>query len=111
MMSDEEVKSMDDAGKSQKVALEILTERFRQISDEGWTLEHDDEHNCNELADAAACYALGQPSQIIEQLWPWSIDWWKPTDKRRDLVKAGARIVAEIERLDRVEKGQEQDNG
>ena len=26
---------------------------------------------------------------------------WKPTDRRRDLVKAGALILAEIERLDR----------
>ncbi len=103
MMRDEDVKSMQDAGKSQKVSLELLTERFRQISDEEWSFEHDDEHDCNELADAAACYALGQPSQIIEQLWPWSIDWWKPKDKRRNLVKAGALIIAEIERLDRAE--------
>ena len=88
------------------VVAEIYAERTRQVEVEGWTDEHDDEHDCNELADAAACYALGQPSQIIEQLWPWHIEWWKPTTKRRNLVKAGALIVAEIERLDRVEKGQ-----
>ena len=96
---------------TESVLDEIGIERYRQGYEEGWTDDHDDDHNCNELADAAACYAFGQPSQIIEQLWPWSIDWWKPTDKRRDLVKAGALIVAEIERLDRVEaldeKGQE----
>jgi hypothetical protein len=28
-------------------------------------------------------------------------EWWKPTNRRRDLVKAGALILAEIERLDR----------
>lgn len=33
--------------------------------------------------------------------WPWHIDWWKPSDPRRNLVKAGALILAEIERLDR----------
>ncbi len=92
------------------VLLEIGAERLRQNREEGWTEEHDDEHDCNELADAAACYALGQPSQIIEQLWPWSIDWWKPTDRRRDLVKAGALIIAEIERLDRALQQQENEN-
>ena len=25
--------------------------------------------------------------------WPWSADWWKPTDHRRNLVKAGALIL------------------
>lgn len=35
--------------------------------------------------------------------WPWSREWWKPKNPRRDLVKAGALIVAEIERLDRLE--------
>ena len=36
--------------------------------------------------------------------WPWVRRWWKPTDRRRDLVKAGALILAEIERLDRIER-------
>lgn len=35
--------------------------------------------------------------------WPWNGRWWKPTNRRRDLIKAGALIVAEIERLDRAE--------
>jgi hypothetical protein len=38
---------------------------------------------------------------VLEWLWPWSVQWWKPKDRRRDLVRAGALIVAEIERLDR----------
>ena len=105
MMRDEDVKSMQDAGKSVKISHELLAERFRQIGDEGWSFDHDDEHDCNELADAAACYALGAPSQIINQLWPWASMWWKPTDRRRNLVKAGALIIAEIERLDRVSEG------
>ena len=105
MLSDEQIKAMQDAGKSQKIALELLTERFRQISDEGWSLDHDDEHNCGEMADAAACYALGKPWEIVKQLWPWAQSWWKPTDKRRNLVKAGALIIAEIERLERVCQG------
>lgn len=34
-------------------------------------------------------------------LWPWGREWWKPKNKRRDLIRAAALIVAEIERLDR----------
>lgn len=37
------------------------------------------------------------------EVWPWDESWWKPTNRRRDLVKAGALILAEIERLDRAE--------
>ena len=37
---------------------------------------------------------------IMDIPW-WSKDWWKPKDKRRDLIRAAALIVAEIERLDR----------
>ncbi len=35
------------------VILEIARERERQMSVEGWTVEHDDEHSCGELANAA----------------------------------------------------------
>jgi len=38
---------------------------------------------------------------LMENLWPWGKEWWKPSDRRRDLVKAGALIAAEIDRLDR----------
>lgn len=32
--------------------------------------------------------------------WPWSLNWWKPSsDPIKDLVKAGALIAAEIDRL------------
>lgn len=35
--------------------------------------------------------------------WPrsWSRAWWKPKNPRRDLVRAAALLIAEIERLDR----------
>lgn len=33
--------------------------------------------------------------------WPWDASWWKPNARRRNLVKAGALILAEIERIDR----------
>ncbi|AWC85773.1 hypothetical protein [Enterobacter cloacae complex sp. FDA-CDC-AR_0164] len=85
--------------------LDVISERQRQRAIEGWTSEHDDKYEHGELADAAGCYALS--SELFEcvgeppRQWPWSDEWWKPTNRRRDLVKAGALILAEIERLDR----------
>jgi hypothetical protein len=84
-------------------ALDVLTERRRQVEAEGWTEDQDDAHEGGELAQAAICYAdpaahcqLGIPHQ-----WPWVAEWWKPRDRRRNLVRAGALVIAEIERLDR----------
>lgn len=87
-----------------RAAQDVLAERQRQVEAEGWTPEHDDTHSEGEIAAAAACYAftaVRSPHDIQSRIWPWSIDWWKPTTPRRDLVKAGALILAEIERLDR----------
>ena len=39
--------------------------------------------------------------KAIPYYWPWDPAWWKPIDPRCDLVKAGALILAEIERIDR----------
>jgi hypothetical protein len=97
---------------------EIAKERQRQISKEGWTLAHDDDHTDGSLADAAACYAattrpfkaeesIGvgyKPYTSYTDLWPqyWDDCWFKPKKhRRRKLVIAAALIVAEIERLDR----------
>ena len=84
-------------------ASDVLAERQRQISMEGWKPEHDDEHVEGQLSDAAACYALFATDQRrpVPSHWPWSDDWWKQRGQRRDLVRAGALIIAEIERLDR----------
>ncbi|WP_199770999.1 hypothetical protein [Achromobacter sp. AONIH1] len=91
-------------------ARDVLAERQRQISAEGWAPDHDDAHTLGEIAGAAGCYAI-HASEIQNgalrypanpyAFWPWDRDWWKPTTPRRDLVKAGALILAEIERLDR----------
>lgn len=95
---------------------EIAAERRRQIESEGWTPEHDDAYTDGALAVAAALYAfqastdathshgvaLARRGSCLPQ-WPWAADWWKPTTRRRDLVKAGALIAAEIDRLDRME--------
>lgn len=83
---------------------DVIAERRRQIEVEGWAPEHDDRHGAHELAEAAACYCLssaGKPFDYFETMWPWERWWFKVSDPRRDLVKAGALVLAEIERLDR----------
>jgi hypothetical protein len=101
---------------------DVVAERDRQITVEGWTAEHDDGHRPGEIALAAAAYAAFAAlpdensrehhraslwgvvpgfSGVIGQLWPWAAKWFKPSGRRRELVKAGALILAEIERLDR----------
>lgn len=85
--------------------LDVQAERRRQVEAEGWTPEHDDEHDTGALASAAGCYAmfsLAYPAGDPSHFWPWDKSWWKPSpDGRRNMVKAGALILAEIERLDR----------
>ena len=86
--------------------LDVMGERVRQITAEGWTADHDDAHSLGQMAGAALCYlAEDIPHWARQQAhgcyWPWDAGWWKPDDHRRNLVKAGALILAEIERLDR----------
>lgn len=86
---------------SDKTGVELIAiERKRQIDEEHWSPEHDDDHDYNELARAAACYAIGN-----DENWPWDEECWKPSpDNRiRELEKAGALIAAEIDRLLRAE--------
>lgn len=87
-------------------ARDVLAERKRQISAEGWTPESDDRYAEGVMSDAAGCYALHAffaeaPTSSPPAWWPWADHWWKPTTPRRDLEKAGALILAEIERIDR----------
>lgn len=112
----------------------ISIERQRQIQKEGWTPEHDDEHEDGSLAMAAVCYAtpvrvfertMNYDAQIVfEDPWPssWDGDWDKravygedgelpdpatyTASERIDLLtKAGALIAAEIDRLLRQREG------
>lgn len=90
---------------------EIHKERNRQRDVEGFGPVHDDsEHSGGELLRAAACYLIkgGGPVSVeetraIEFLWPWGGEWWKPKDRRRDIIRALALGVAELERMDRAE--------
>jgi hypothetical protein len=102
-----------------RILEEIDRERFRQVYGEGFAIAHDDEHNRGELAGAAGNYAINASCQINSgdgvscdappdaDSWPgWP---WKPKDARRDLIRAAALIVAEIERLDRARKPEASD--
>lgn len=89
-----------------QVIADIDGERRRQVEAEGWTNDHDDEHADCQMAGAAACYAISAiphwaKHEAIRLLWPWAKGWWKPRSHRENLVRAGALIVAEIERIDR----------
>lgn len=87
----------------------IAKERARQISQEGWTPEHDDKYESGQLAKAAACYSIPNvleylPSggmSLLMRIWPGKMQNWKPTpnNRIRELTKAGALIAAEIDRL------------
>lgn len=99
--------------RAQTGAEAIAAERQRQIKAEGWTPEHDDAQNdAGELCGAASAYALSAACQISPYADPldetpdafphtWPPEWWKPKTPREDLVRAGALIAAEIDRLDR----------
>lgn len=100
---------------------DIATERSRQVAELKRTRDYDDRTNTQgEMAKGAAMYAFastcpdpkkafnnhGQTTgvvtiSVLHELWPLS--WRAPTfeSPRTMLVKAGALIVAEIERLDR----------
>ncbi len=100
-----------------KAALDVLDERNRQIEKEKYSKEHDDSYQMNELTRAAASYVNNvvsrgwvfnsaydpeaYQSEEVPDLWPWADEHWKPTNPRRDLVKAAALIIAEIDRRDR----------
>ncbi|MBB3192086.1 hypothetical protein [Halomonas cerina] len=93
--------------------IDVYRERMRQLSTEGFSRERDDQYVHGELSYAAASYAY-QSSGIVDgtnkcpAIWPWPAKWWKPSPDhpRRNLVKAGALILAEIERLDRAAERQ-----
>lgn len=90
---------------AQDVLREIAKERVRQVTKEGWSEQHDDRYTNGELSRAAGSYVLhkyveGAPPPMS---WPWPDEWWKPSkdSKYKDLIKAAALIVAELERMRR----------
>ncbi|MFG0501066.1 hypothetical protein ACF8GD_00165 [Pseudomonas putida] len=90
----------------QRAVSDVAIERLRQVHGEGFTLERDDAYTDGQLARAATCLLIppaGLPRRLQNLHWPFAQEWLKPGLVRDDLVKAGALIIAEIERLDRAE--------
>ena len=84
------------------IVREIIQERIRQITDEGYSMQHDDELDEGQLAEAGSVYASTRVGDRAEN---YPSGWvFKPTERRRELIKAMALIMAEIERLDRKSK-------
>lgn len=80
----------------------ITFERDGQRTREDYDATHDDEHTDGALAMAAAAYASYEADpQNARVLWPWGEEYWKPKTDRENLVRAGALIAAEIDRIDR----------
>lgn len=89
----------------------IKSERERQVLQEGYSFEHDDTEKYGELSLAASIYACPKDFRDnIKFCWPWDIeylheDYTHTIDGRiRELVKAGALICAEIDRLERLKE-------
>lgn len=99
---------------------DINAERKRQVEVEDYDSVHDDGHYDGSLWRAALFYvntALKSPVWAYANFkqWPWSPEWFKPWKKKPDaaevyhteidqercLIKAGALIIAEQERLER----------
>ncbi|PZU62344.1 MAG: hypothetical protein DI552_00300 [Brevundimonas sp.] len=93
-------RDLDPGHPIRRAVVDIVAERQYQISRHGWSRDHDDTHADGAIANAAADYAsTGQ--QPISTSWAYGSKVVDKEPRRQQLVKAGALIIAEIERLDR----------
>ena len=94
----------------------IATERRRQVEVLGYDDDHDSGQSYDALLRAARCYLTSaeatwfgrecvtfdgfRPGDGAPSDWPWRDEEWKPSGTAvRDLVRAGALIAAEIDRI------------
>ena len=121
---------VDRLEQTDSVLSEVMYERVRQIS-KGYDAAHDDSSETGGQARAAAYYATAAyfqrkwyenncidltPDELADIEWqaredsvgyPWYIGTRKVSaTARKNLIKAAALIVAEIERIDREERAQ-----
>lgn len=82
----------------------IAEERVRQEQQLGYEPRGDDRHTRGELREAAVSYAMApaeNDDEILGKRWPWDVTFWERESDERNLVKAGALIAAELDRLHR----------
>lgn len=96
-----------------QAARDVLAERQRQIGAEGYDADHDDAHVNDEIAAMAALFVMPPGARewdasstdfgdtLAEAILP--LDWKMPAlgDRRRELVRGAAMVLAELERMDR----------
>lgn len=82
----------------------IQRERSRQVEEEGRTAEMDSCHTKGELFWAAKTYEIitneNHDEVVASGSWPWDMKWFKPKDRKSNLIRAGALVEAEIDRFD-----------
>jgi len=84
-----------------KLLTEVAAERQKQLGI-GYSPTSDDAYVDRELARASSAYSLNASGSRTGSLfWPWPGHTWKPADPRRDLIRAAALALAEVERIDR----------
>lgn len=100
---------------------DVSEERLRQITEEGYGAISDDTLGNGVLGAAGACYAIhaawtleeGSPGKSLSGVpiwWPFGPETWKPEDPRRNLVKAAALLIAQIDKYDRKEVKENETN-
>lgn len=101
---------LENCQKKNMTGIEIIAkERKRQIEELGFDCSNDLSYNDQQLARAAACYAIPANWKVVWDnnfwrnfigiYWPWNMKFWKPTpdDRIKELAKAGALIAAQID--------------
>ncbi|MGG6084653.1 hypothetical protein ACQSEB_23800 [Salmonella enterica] len=113
LIADEIFNNKENDASISAAIIDVIAERQRQISGEGFTPEQDDEYDRDELISAAISYIRlatiwkdkdpdSYRKSSAPMSWPWSPEWWKPTNPRRDMIKGIALLLAEAERQDRL---------
>lgn len=99
---------MREYNEVKEIVKEIYSARVNQLEAHDHLIKNEDLYVGDQLLNAALVY-IGDSVRhwtldIHSPEWPWNLDSYNPRNPRCNLIRAAAFIVAEIERLDRVEK-------
>lgn len=102
----------ENSGSIPRHALTLVSaERYRQVAEEGWTLDMDRKVNPNrELARGALCYLTVDRTFSVDIMsvpedWPWERLWWKPRaqngpeGRASEIIRGAGLLCAEWDRL------------
>lgn len=78
----------------------IRKERIRQIEEEGYDASHDFSEPLDSIIAAAISYAMHDiDHEEAEAWWQRDLKFWKPRDRKRNLIRAGALIAAALDKM------------